>query len=521
MLARSALIVIVSLLVMIAASSVGAADWESQLDELLAMPAGAERDARVAEVASALPGWQETGIYLKSISYPQVEAGEFALDQAMCLDGVERPWVLYVPSSYDPEYSWPLYVKLHGGVSTPNLPDDPVAEEQDSPYISFGEQFGYLVLFPYGQAGATWWDEVGMANIANQLRIVKQRYNVDDDRVYMGGFSDGSSASFLHAMVAPTDYAAFVALNGHLGVGSLDGDLPTYAPNLANTPVYVTTTFDDELYPSRRMRPAIQMALDAGGDIFYRELPGTHSFDFADTELPRIADFLWRHPRDPFPHHIVWEAAEPEFGRCRWFSIDRVSVEDAADWHVDYNTVMVDEMIAIGFQPDSSFEGPGMKVASVVEGYAADSLGLKEGDVIVKAGKMNIVDEEDLGEFKSGLHRGNPLSMTVIRDGQEITLDGNMPPPENYFIFKREKPSAKAVVDFAANHVDIQGSRLGAFSVYVHPGMFRLDEEVVVTVNGEEVYRELVEPNPAFMLQNYLNNRDRQQLYIAKISIEL
>lgn len=498
-----------------------AADWQTQLDQLLTMEAGGERDALLAEVAPAIPSWEDLRDYLRSQRYPAVEAGQLQLNHVMCIDGVERPWVIYVPSSYDPAVPTPLFVKLHGGVSTPNLPDDPVAEEQDSPYIPFAEANGYLVLFPYGQAGATWWDEVGMANIAKQLRLVKQHFNVDDDRVYMGGFSDGSSASFCHAMVAPTDYGAFVALNGHLGVGSLDGDLPTYAPNLANTPVYATTTFDDELYPSERMRPALDMARVAGADLYYRELPGHHSFDFADSELPRIADFLRRHPRDPFPAHIVWEAAEPEFGRCRWFSIDRVALQDAADWYQDYNATLVDESIAIGFQPDSAFEGPGVKVGSISEGYAAESLGLLEGDVIIKAGEMDIADVEDIGEFKSGLQRGDPLSLVVLRDGQEVTLDGRMPPPESYFVFKREKPSAKAIVDFAANRVDIQGSRLGAFSIYVHPDMFRLEDNIVVTVNGETVFDDLVEPDLAFMLQNYLDNRDRQALYVAKISVAL
>ncbi len=82
--------------------------------------------------------------------------------------------------------------------------------------------------------------------------------------MWLGGFSDGASAAFLYGMVAPNDYAAFVALNGHMGVGSLDGNLPTYAPNLANTPVYAVTTFDDPLYPARVMRRTIEMAREAG-----------------------------------------------------------------------------------------------------------------------------------------------------------------------------------------------------------------------------------------------------------------
>lgn len=498
-----------------------AADWQQQLDELIATEPGAQRDALLTEVVSAAPDWQAVADYLRATSFPPAPGGYFVEHEALCLDGVERPWLVYVPSGYDPARPTPLFVKLHGGVGTPNLPDDPRAEEQDSPWLPFAEEHGYLVLFPYGQEGATWWDEVGMANVAQQLRDAKRSYNVDDDRVYMGGFSDGASASFCHAMVAPTDYGAFVALNGHLGVGSLDGDLPLYAPNLANTPLYATTTFDDALYPSRRMHPAIEMARAAGGDVYYRELPGVHDFDFADTELPRIARFLGRHPRDPLPHRIIWEAARPEYGKCRWFSIDRVAFAEPAPWHKDHNAALVDEMIVIGFQPDETFEGPGMLVASVVEGYAADSLGLLEGDVIVKAGEMEIATGDDLWEYKGGLSRGDPVSLVVVRDGQEVTLSGNMPPPESYFIFKREQPSARAKVGFSANHVNIQGSRLGAFTVYVHPDMFRLEEEVVITVNGEEVFREVVEPDLGFMLEQFLQDRDRTLLYVARISVEL
>ncbi len=502
-------------------SSAWAADWQSQLVDLIHAEPGTARDALLAEIVDAAPDWQAVADHLRALEFPPAPAGRFVQHEALCLDGAVRPWLVYVPSGYDPAVPTPLLIKLHGGVGTPNLPDDPRAEEQDSPYLPFADRYGYLVLFPYGQDGATWWDEVGMANVAQQLRDAKRSYNVDDDRVYMGGFSDGASASFCHAMVAPTDYAAFVALNGHLGVGSLDGDLPLYATNLANTPLYATTTFDDELYPSRRMRPAIEMARAAGGDVYYRELLGTHDFDFADTELPRIARFLARHPRDPLPHRIDWETALPEFGRCRWLSIDKVAFTDPAPWHEDHNAALLDEMIVIGFQPDDTFEGPGMLVGSVVEGYAADSLGLLAGDVIVQAGELEIVDGDDLWEYKSGLSRGDAVSLVVIRDGQEVTLDGQMPPPESYFVFKREQPSARARVSFSANHVDVQGSRLGAFSVYVHPDMFRLEEEIVITVDGEEVFRGMVEPDLGFMLEQYLQDRDRKLLYVAKVSVEL
>ena len=44
---------------------------------------------------------------------------------------------------------------------------------------------------------------------------------------------------------------------------------------------------------------------------------------------------------------------------------------------------------------------------------------------------------------------------------------------------------------------------------------------VTTTVNGEEVFREVVEPELSFMLEQFLADRDRQLLYVAKISVEL
>ena len=134
-------------------------------------------------------------------------------------------------------------------------------------------------MFPMGQAGATWWNEVGMTNISALVRRVKSGFNIDDDQVYLGGFSDGGSAGFLFAMTLPTDFAAFMALNGHMGVGSEDGGLPTYATNLFNSPIFATTTDRDQLYPTSMMERSIAMAEKAGAKIHYKRMKGEHSFD--------------------------------------------------------------------------------------------------------------------------------------------------------------------------------------------------------------------------------------------------
>jgi hypothetical protein len=76
-------------------------------------------------------------------------------------------------------------------------------------------------------------------------------------------------------------------------------------------------------------------------------------------------------------------------------------------------------------------------------------------------------------------------------------------------------------VTFGGNRVDVLASRLGAFTVYVHPDMFNLDEKVLIAVNDKVAFNAKVKPDLAFMLENFLDHRDRKALYVAAVEVEL
>lgn len=517
--AHSLLISIIFLLVL---SRGVVADWKSDIISLTQTPSQAERDLLMQNILRAGVDYKEITAQLKALPFPAVDT-RFVLDSALCLDGVFRPYVVYIPPAYKPETPAPLLVTLHGLVGRKNIHDDPTAYAKEHEFTIIAGENGWIGLFPFGQEGATWWDNVGMSNIKNLIAIVKSDYNIDDDRVWMGGFSDGGSAAFMFAMLDPTDYAAFVALNGHMGVGSLDGDLPLYAPNLFNTPVYAVTTFDDGLYPSRMMRRAIRMAGQAGADILYREHDGGHDFDdYKDIELPLITRFLNRHERDPLSGKIIWETGAAHFGQCRWFSIDDITIDDPAEWHVDHNVILVDSTISIGFIPDYNHDSAGVKVERVIDGIClADLIGLEANDIIIGGNGVAIDSMADLNNFKTTLHRGDLVELSVKRGEKTVNLKGALPEPEKYFVFKRDVPSAKAVVTTTANTIDIKTSRVGAFTVYIHPDMFNLKHNIVIIVNNKVVYDARVEPDMKYMLENYLLNRDRGLLYVNEIRVEL
>jgi len=497
------------------------AEWQEGLDRVLAMEPGEERDALVDKVAAGASGWEEIAARIAGRDRPDATTGAF-LRTRVCTDGVERPWVLVVPDSYDPARPAPLFVWLHGLVTRAELMSDPVEYAVERlAFAKLAADRGWIVAVPMAQNGATWFDDVGMENLREIVRTVKRERNVDDDKVWMAGFSDGASAAFSYAMTDPTDYGAFLALNGHMGVASIFGKLETFPVNFVNTPLYAMTSDKDALYPTEKMRPTIAMAIRAGGRILFRQFFGGHDFAHVHPELDNLGDYLERHPRDPFPDRITWETADTKrFGLCRWLRIDAISAGPAAVWHEDHNVVMSEERVSIGFMHEEH-EGDGVKVQRVVDDSYAASVGMLAGDILVEMNGDPIKGLEDLNAAKAKVSRGDKVDLVVLRGAEKVELSGNLPPPERSWIFKRERRSAVAKVTFAANHIDVTGSRVGSFTILVHPEMVNLNDRLVVVVNGEVLFDDLVEPDPAFLIQNYLSNRDRKLLYVAEVKIDV
>ncbi len=371
---RSAVVAPIALVVLVglvASTAASARDWRPALDDLLAAPAGADVAALVDEVVKAGPDWRDVAVRIEGLEFPDLtERGVPVLRTVTVADTLTLPWVLVLPADYDPRVPTPLLVVLHGGVSRAHPEEDPVAYVTDDPFAAMAAREGWISLSPFGQVGATWWDKAGMANVRSLVRAVKRECNVDDDRVWLAGFSDGASAAFLNAMVSPNDYAAFVALNGHMGVGSLDGNLPTYAPNLSNTPVYAR-------HDLRRSAVSLAHSADgrstwraeAGGQILYRELPGVHDFDYADEELPRIAAFLESPPARPVPvADRVGDGPGRSTGRAAGSRSTGVTTAEPEAWHGDFNVALPDETVTIGFLPDDTYEGEGVLVGGSARG---------------------------------------------------------------------------------------------------------------------------------------------------------
>jgi hypothetical protein len=79
--------------------------------------------------------------------------------------------------------------------------------------------------------------------------------------------------------------------------------------------------------------------------------------------------------------------------------------------------------VTLGFMPDYSFSGKGVRIDAVIEGKTAEKVGMKAGDVITKLGDHSINDiysyMDALGKFK----KGDETKATVMRGNETLNFD--------------------------------------------------------------------------------------------------
>ncbi len=88
-----------------------------------------------------------------------------------------------------------------------------------------------------------------------------------------------------------------------------------------------------------------------------------------------------------------------------------------------------------------------MKIQSVSEGSAAETVGLQAGDQIIKVGDLDLDNVESAGKFAPYVQShapGETLSLVVVRGDQQLVLSPTLdalPPPERQRLYPPEQRS--------------------------------------------------------------------------------
>jgi predicted esterase len=245
------------------------------------------------------------------------------------VDGTVLENTVEIPREYDPATRWPVRVQLHGGVMR-NLPEGD--EQNPSPRarrVNRIEGESAIYLQPRGFADAAWWQFNQVDNLLTLLDRVKRRYNVDENRVYVTGVSDGGTGVYFLAMKVVTPWSAFLPLNGNMRVLTAPGtraDGQFYAGNFVNRPFFIINGGQDPLYPVGAVAPHIVMMERAGTPVEFRPQPSAgHDTSWWPAERVNFERFVRTHPRQPYPERLSWETERADrYNRLSWLVIDRL-----------------------------------------------------------------------------------------------------------------------------------------------------------------------------------------------------
>ena len=77
----------------------------------------------------------------------------------------------------------------------------------------------------------------------------------------------------------------------------------------------------------------------------------------------------------------------------------------------------------LGVLPDYGYDGTGMKITGINPNQAADNAGLQSGDIIIGLGDARLDDIYDYMGALNTLEKGETTTITILRNGEEITLE--------------------------------------------------------------------------------------------------
>lgn len=148
------------------------------------------------------------------------------LEQTIMHDGIEREYILYVPPSYDGSVNVPLVFNFHGYTST-------AAQQMFyGDFRNIADRENFIIAHPMGTIGTdgepflnAQWIEGGPDDIGFTSALIDSistSWNINLNRVYSTGMSNGGFMSYTLACELSGKIAAIASVTGSMTIPQLD-----------------------------------------------------------------------------------------------------------------------------------------------------------------------------------------------------------------------------------------------------------------------------------------------------------
>lgn len=140
-------------------------------------------------------------------------------------DGETREYRVYIPSAYDGTTPVPLVFNLHGYGS------NNVEQEQYGDFRAIADTANFIIVHPMGLVdlfGSTHWNAFGTSDVddvgflSSLIDTIYAAYNIDGNRIYSTGMSNGGFMSHKLACLLSGRIAAVASVTGSITLTEID-----------------------------------------------------------------------------------------------------------------------------------------------------------------------------------------------------------------------------------------------------------------------------------------------------------
>ncbi|SHF26590.1 hypothetical protein [Pedobacter caeni] len=194
-----------------------------------------------------------------------------------------------LPKDYNPKKRYSLLFFLHGAVNYTSLADyqsSYILGDWNRFYTKYADQQEVIMVYPAGSKKYNWMKpDDGFFMIPAMLREIKKSINIDDDKVFISGHSNGATGSFSYLMKQQSPFAGFYGFNTKPKV--FTGG--TFIKNILNRSFFNVSTDMDYYYHPDAHDSLTVMMKKIGADYHDHRYNGfPHSFPEYDESEPAM-----------------------------------------------------------------------------------------------------------------------------------------------------------------------------------------------------------------------------------------
>ncbi len=243
--------------------------------------------------------WQPEGVSIRSFA-----AGPFR----------GWPYFVQVPEDYRGDRPFPVLIYLSGN-------NGPAIDGAQLASSALGET-GYLAVYPH--AGSSWWYSQPTAVMHALLDELLRQYNVDTDRIYLTGLSNGGTGTFYYAALWPHRFTAAVSAMGAGFYVEFDENPEgrPFAANTANLPMLFLHGEKDETIQASATRETVEQLRPHWAALESHIFPEReHEIVLGRGDDGMTLQFFERFRRQAFPRALSFETRTLNYPRHYWVEV--------------------------------------------------------------------------------------------------------------------------------------------------------------------------------------------------------